>query len=247
MVRASETGESGDEASLSAGFNGFPEGLQPVSLASGQTRDQFTANRAAWDASIVVPVKQLIEEVGVGLQETISPSVNAVPKTNGSLSPITRDLRFSADKSLPYKDHLLLNFWEGSPKKHAPTLRLRLSAEDVGFAAGAAFDAAGLARWRETVAGGAGRELLDSLAALGERRDLRYSDPELKNPPKDAPTTSTEQEHLLRHKTFQVRFLEATPSSVTGPAFVPWLTDRLCEFGHIHRWLVHHTQPQAER
>ena len=88
------------------------------------------------------PAKAFVTALGEELSKTISKDLVAEPRTNGSIAPINNDLRFAPANSpkarAPYKDHLLFRFWEGADKKIAPTLFVRLSAESVGFASGAA-------------------------------------------------------------------------------------------------------------
>ena len=60
------------------------------------------------------------------LPRSHSPDIEAQPKNNGSTAPINNDLGFSPDAS-PYKDHIMLRFWEGTPKKTAPMLMVRIS------------------------------------------------------------------------------------------------------------------------
>ena len=45
-----------------------------------------------------------------------SPNISAIPKVNGSIFRVNRDIRFSKDKT-PYKDHIDLWFWEGDDRK----------------------------------------------------------------------------------------------------------------------------------
>ncbi|MEZ5168740.1 MAG: DUF2461 family protein [Acidimicrobiales bacterium] len=236
-----------DPAAPGPGFPGFPLGLGLLTSAGAQSKAQFQAGKSTWDGAITAPAQALVVAVGEALQARVSGGINAVPKTNGSLSPITRDLRFARDAGRPYKDHLLLNFWEGSPKRHAPTLRVRIAEEHTGFAAGAAFDADGLARWRAALCSDPARELIELLSRAGASHELQTTEPELKKPPSGFAAISEPAADLLRHKTFQARFVEPTPPLVTGPGFASWVVDRITELGELHRWLVRHTQPEDRR
>jgi hypothetical protein len=87
--------------------------------------------------------------VGELLHQTVSPDLVVSPKANGSISPINNDVRFNPE-ALTYKDHLLFRWWEGPTRRTDPTLFVRLSTDDIGFAVGAA--PASPDRWRAAVA-----------------------------------------------------------------------------------------------
>ena len=127
------------------------DGLGLLSELPTMTREEFASAKDEVDRRVLGPARQLVEEVGVVLQEQVSPTISAVPKVNGSISPLHRDLRFAEDRSTLYKDHLLINFWDGSPRRHAPTLRVRLALDGIGFAAGTSFDPDGLRTWRSAL------------------------------------------------------------------------------------------------
>jgi len=224
-------------------FNGFPEGLQRLNAIGRGDKSEFARQKAAWDSTIMKPTRELVVYVGNRLRTAVSPGIEAVPKVNGSISPITRDLRFATDKSRPYKDHLMINFWEGEPKKTAPTMRIRISDSDVGFAAGSAFDADGLTRWRKALRGAPGKDLAEILATAQRKGSgLSFIDPDLKRLPAGLEPAAPALEPLLRSKTFQVRFIDPTPKSVRSSAFADWAAERLLRLGTVHRWLLEHTR-----
>ena len=217
-------------------FEGYPpDGLAFLNNLGSKDKAWFDANRKTYQTSIVAPTKAFVADLGERLGETISPHIVAQPKTNGSISPINNDLRFSPDKS-PYKDHLLLKFWEGDNKKTAPTLWVRISRSDVGFATGSAIQ--DLNRRRELIDDDAtGAELADALVELGDGRELHIAGSGYKKVPKpysdDHPRTD-----LLRHKGFQARWQEPTPASIHSSDFVDFCADRLEKCARIHHWLV---------
>jgi uncharacterized protein (TIGR02453 family) len=235
---------SGPPASprLLDGFTGFPEGVSTLKLIGGQTKQEFAAGRERWNTTLKQPAEALVEHLGRTLKAQVSPTIQAIAKTNGSLSPINRDLRFVTDKTRPYKDHLLLNFWDGVPKRNAPTLRVRISTDTIGFAAGAAFTAAALRRWRAAIVGPESVELLDLFRSLGSRRELRFDEPELKRAPAGYEPDGTDRDRLIRYKTLQVRFIEPTPDCIIKADFASWAGSRLIELRDIHQWLLTTTQ-----
>lgn len=217
-------------------FDGFPEeGLQFLAELGGRDRSWFDANREIYEANVVAPTKAFVAAMGDELAAVISPQIVAEPKTNGSIAPINNDLRFSPDKS-PYKDHLLLRFWQGEPKKLAPTLYVRLSADRVGFATGAVPE--DLDRWRELIDDErTGSELVEALAALGKGRDLDVAGEAYKRVPKPYPAGHP-RGSLLRHKMLQVRWSEPLPKSVHSHRFVGYCVRRLEACADVHHWFV---------
>lgn len=195
--------------------------------------DWFKANKKDYERLIVAPTKALVVELGEQLREHV-PDIAAEPKTNGSIAPINNDLRFSPDKS-PYKDNLMLRLWEGSPKKTAPTLFVRIAPDGVGFASGVI--PADLDRWRAAVAGDSGVELADGIAATVKATKAEVVGQELKRVP--APYDADHPRgDLLRHKMLQVRWLKPVPKAVTKPTFAGWCADQLEAALPVHRWLV---------
>lgn len=223
---------------METSFTGFPqEGLSFLDHLGEQDKRWFDQNRKVYDDSVVTPTKAFVSEMGEQLANSFAPGISAVPRANGSIAPINNDLRFSPDKA-PYKDHLLLKFWEGPNKKVAPTLYVRISASDVGFATGAMLP--DLERWRELVAADStGGSLATHLAQLGEGRPLDIAGEGYKRVPKPYPEDHP-RAALLRHKMMQARWSEPLPDLVTKPGFVDFCVERLEACAPIHLWLVEH-------
>ncbi|MEL7211001.1 MAG: DUF2461 family protein, partial [Actinomycetota bacterium] len=132
----------------------------------------------------------------------------------------------------------MINIWDGPDKKTAPTLRVRVTPDQTGFASGAMFTKEGLERWRRAVAGDRGEVLAETLDELAERHPgLDIPEPELKRVPGDYDGDHPRAD-LLRHKSLQVRWQDPTPGSVGTPDFVDWCGERFDELGPVHNWLV---------
>ncbi len=193
----------------------------------------FDANRPAYQALIAEPAKALVEAVAGELRNDLSPAIVGIPRVNGSISPINRDIRFSADKT-PYKDHLLFRWWEGEEKKTAPTLFVRLAADEVGFATGVMLPS--LDRWRALVdAEATGTPLASAIEALVAETGAEVAGIEYKRVPKPY-AADHPREDLLRCKWLQVRWLEPFPGD--GAEFGLWCARRLLQCADVHRWLV---------
>lgn len=201
------------------------------------TRDKawFEANRANYQALVAEPAKAFVGAVTAALHEELSPAIVGVPRVNGSISPINRDIRFSADKT-PYKDHLLFRWWEGEAKKTAPTLFVRVAADEVGFATGAMLPS--MERWRELVdEEGTGAPLAAAVQGLVTETGAEVAGADYKRVPKPYASDHPRAE-LLRHKWLQVRWMVGYPEDVAERDFAGWCVGELLRCADVHRWLV---------
>lgn len=219
-------------------FTGFSaDGLAFLSELGRDDKAFLDANRDTYENEVAARAKAFVVAMGEALAENVSPNIMAVPKTNGSISPINNDVRFSKNAS-PYKDHLLFRFWEGPDKKMAPTLFVRVSEDSVGFAAGAQI--ASLDRWRALIDDDAiGAALKAAVVKLGKGRALDVAGQAYKRVPKPY-TDDHPRAELLKHKAFQTRWSEPTPAEIHTAAFVGWCDQRLRAAAPVHRWLVGH-------
>lgn len=103
-------------------------------LGANNQKPWFDAHRAEYRAHYLEPAKDFITDIAPGLR-AIAPRVQAIPRVNGSIFRINRDIRFSRDKT-PYKDHLDLWFWEGDRKTAASGFYLRLTKDSLILGAG---------------------------------------------------------------------------------------------------------------
>ncbi len=228
------------DTTLSA-FTGFPqEGLTFLSELGTKdgpaAKDWFTANRATYDSHVVAPAKAFVTAMGDALGEHISPAIEAQPKTNGSIAPINNDLRFSPNAA-PYKDHLMFRFWEGHNKKTAPMLMVRLSPTDgVGFATGIMLS--DISQWRAAIDKDAtGKPFAVALDKLVKATKADVVGADLKNVPKPF-NADHPRADLLRHKSFQARWVKPTPKAVSSASFVNWCAKELSRTADLHRWFV---------
>ena len=218
-------------------FRGFPQsGLDFLRELGGQDKPWFDKNRTVYDEEVVAPTKAFVAAIGDRLADSFAPAISAVPKANGSIAPINNDLRFAPDRS-PYKDHLLLRFWEGEDRKTSPTLFLRIGADEIGYAVGAPLLSLDL--WRARVDDPAtGEALAKALVALGKRRPLDLAGQSYKRVPKPFAEDHPRAD-LLRFKGgIQARWPEPAPASITSKKFVDHCMKRLEACADVHRWLV---------
>lgn len=105
-------------------------------LAANNDRTWFKAQKARYQAEVVEPVTEFIENMAprVGM---ISPHIVVDPRPNGgSRFRIYRDTRFSKDKS-PYKTQVGCQFRHSAGKDaHAPGFYVHLAPGEVFFGGG---------------------------------------------------------------------------------------------------------------
>lgn len=215
-------------------FDGFtPGGLALLDRLPAFDKEAFRAHGAEYKRELQAPLKGFVDALGPKLKRRVSPGIEFAPRTHGSIGPINNDVRFNPEAPT-YKDHVLLRFWEGEPKKTAPTLYVRLTSTEVGFATGAMF--ADVERWRVAVAerGGSLASALNALVSATEG-DLVGAD--LKRVPRGY-DDSHPRADLLRHKWIQVRWPRPLPPSVHDESFVEFCADELRRAVDVHRWLV---------
>lgn len=221
-------------------FTGFaPDALGLLGALPLGNPEWYAANKPEVTAKLVDPARALVVDLGARLRAELSPGIEAQPKVNGSISPLNEDLRFAPDKP-PYRDYLMVNFWDGAPKKFAPTVRVRIHPDGIGFGGGAAFDKDALERWRAAVADNRTGAALE--AALLPLRALPGADiagEALKRVP--APYDADHpRATLLRHKMIQARWQEPVPPELEDARFVDWCLERLLRFEALHHWLLKH-------
>ncbi len=232
---------------MASRFIGYrPEARTLLGRLPELDKEQFSARRNEYVAALLEPTKLLVTDVGELLRESISPNLVFEPKTNGSIAPINNDLRFKPKGTPLYKDHFLLRFWEGDDKKTAPTLFVRVSAENVGFATGMGFTKPALAKWREAVGGPAGAKLQKVIdAVLDEFRGNEEEDEPGAEVAGDALKTvpspyddDHERAELLKLKSFQLRWSMPMPTSVGSRKFPDWCAEQLDRVALAHHWLL---------
>lgn len=166
------------------------------------------------------------------------------PAMQTACSPLHTDLRFAPPGSPRYKDHLLLTAWHGLDKRAGVTFWLKLDAEMVTFAVGVTFTPETRDRWRQAVAGEAGKTLSAVMASLAQQhRHHRFElqGDVLKRPPPPWEENHPHAELLRRTGSLQMRFAEPLPPElVDQPDLAAWCGHRLEGLLPVFRWLVVH-------
>jgi uncharacterized protein (TIGR02453 family) len=219
-------------------FSGFPATTVRflTQLSRNNHKEWFDAHRADYAASLIEPASAFIEELAPRLRK-IDPRLQAVPKVNGSILRLNRDIRFSKDKT-PYKDHLDLWFWAGDKRGwDAPGFFFRLTSKRLILGTGMhAFTPPLLASYREQVQGEPrGKELVKLRASLSKRGYALGGETYKKTP------SGVAQDHprarLLRHSGLYASLERTHPKELGSARFVNLVATHFTALAPLHRWL----------
>lgn len=189
----------------SALFNGFSPELFAFlrDLKAHNSKEWFDQNRTTYETHFKIAAQDFIAEIS-GRMAALTPPLQAVPKVNGSLRRINRDIRFAKDKS-PYHDHMHLIFWAGDHPNRAPGMHFVLKGDGIGYGAGFyGMSPKALTRYRMAVCDEAQRAELESAIDTAEKVDSTLEPPELVRVPRGMSHFGPEME-FLKHKSIVVR------------------------------------------
>ncbi len=120
-------------------------------LRENNTKEWFEARKHIYETYILEANRRFVIEMGEHIQALV-PTINAVPKINGSMYRIYRDTRFAKDKT-PMKTHTGVIFWQGKAKRtQSANFYTRATPEEYVIGAGIRrFDTALLSTYREYI------------------------------------------------------------------------------------------------
>lgn len=206
-------------------------------LDANNSKDWFDANRdrydAHWKGAALDFIAGISEQMAV-----LDPPLDAVPKLNGTLRRINRDVRFSKDKS-PYSARLHLIFWTGSHPNRSPAVHFVLNPRGVGYGAGQfGFQPPELTAIRQRIVdprdGDGLIAALDAASAVG----CRMGEPDLARLPRGFEAEGR-RAALLRHKAIVARTFDqdALPEALIGDGATGWVMDTTNALMPLVRWL----------
>jgi uncharacterized protein (TIGR02453 family) len=220
-------------------FQGIPR--ETLTFLAGLSRNNekawFDAHREDYERFFMTPARELVMALAEPLR-TLSPSVHAEPKVNGSIMRINRDIRFSKNKS-PYKDHLDLWFWDGPEKNWGCSgFFFRLTPKVLMLGGGMHhFERQLLERYRHAVVHPKkGARLLEAVHAV-KKAGYEVGGSEYKRPPKGF-TTDNERAPLLLHGGLFAGADVPVSKAFRGPGFVSLCLSHYKKLLPLHRWLV---------
>lgn len=227
-----------------AKFEGFPKQTLTFLRGLGNNNDKqwFDEHRSDYDAFYIEPAKAFVSALGESLAK-VSPEIEAVPKVNGSIFRINRDVRFSKDKT-PYKDHLDLWFWEGVDRKQGSSgLFFRLTARSLIVGVGMhGFPKDLLARYREAVDNEVSGKALVAVQKKLAKAGYPLEGVGYKKVPRGYDADHPRGD-LLRHNALHASTtVTPTPAEVHSAKLVGLCRDHFKKMLPLHRWLVSLTQ-----
>ena len=225
------------------GFSGFSKATfgYLAGLEANNSKDWFAANRAAYEDDLIAPALDFVAAMAPVVAQ-MNPAYQAVPKMNGSLRRLHRDLRFSKDKT-PFSPRLHLVFWHGSHPNRAPAIHLVLHGDGFGLGVGQwAMTPAELAAYRAAVVDPARRARLKSALKAAEEVGATLTEPALARLPKGVESIG-DDDHLLRHKGLVARSHKRLPipEEMLGPGAVDYAGKLIKAVAPISDWLVETT------
>ncbi len=207
-------------------------------LGANNEKAWFDAHRDDYDRLYIGPAKALVEALGPKLAK-IAPEIQAVPKVNGSIFRINRDVRFSKDKR-PYKDHIDLWFWEGANRKQgSPGFFFRLQSDSLLLGAGLhGFPKELLGPYRDAVADEESGRALVTITKRLAKAGYPVEGQRYKKVPRGFDADHPRGD-LLRHDALHAAItLSPVPAQAHSAALVQLCTDHFRKLLPLHRWLV---------
>jgi len=120
-------------------------------LRDNNTKEWFEDHKYVYEEFILAPNRAFVNEMGEHIQALV-PTINAIPKINGSMYRIYRDVRFAKDKT-PMKTHTGVIFWQGTAKRtQCSNFYTRATPEEYVIGVGIRrFDTALLSTYRKYI------------------------------------------------------------------------------------------------
>ncbi len=223
-------------------FKGFCEkGLAfLLKLQENNTKEWFEANKHLYTAYILEPNRAFVVEMGEHLQALV-PTINALPKVNGSLYRIYRDTRFARDKA-PLKTHTGVIFWQGSLKRtRSASFYLRAAPQEYVIGAGIReFDKELLGTYREYILDEEKAKSLQKILDECRQKGYRIAEPSYKRLPKGFEKNYPYPQLALMRGIFANK--KFTPDRIFfSEAVVGRCFDIYEELLELHQWLYEMT------
>lgn len=203
-------------------FQGFKPDLFTFlqGLAANNSKTWFEAHRPDYETYVKSAAQDFVASVSSEMA-ALAPPLQAIPKVNGSLRRINRDIRFSKDKT-PYHSYMHLVFWAGDHPNRSAGMHLIIKPDGIGYGAGHfGMTPDVLTAYRKAVCDPIKRKHLLAALKQAEQAGSTLEAPHLVRLPKGFEADEG-WEHLLRYKSVVARTMSDKPIPV-------WLTDG----GHV--------------
>lgn len=158
-------------------------------LRANNNKEWFEDRKYIYEEYILEANRSFVVEMGEHLQALV-PTINAVPKINGSMYRIYRDTRFAKDKT-PMKTHTGVIFWQGKAKRtQSANFYTRATPEEYVIGAGIRrFDTALLSTYRDYILDLDNADKLHAILQECRRKGYDIIEPSYKRLPRSFPKT----------------------------------------------------------
>ncbi len=218
-------------------FTAFPNASLDflARIRRNNTKEWFEAHRNEYETLILQPCRSCVVELGEHLQALV-PTVNAIPKVNGSLFRIYRDIRFSKDKT-PIKSRIGLIFWQGRGKRmQSSAFYLHFSPDELFVAVGIrGFSKAMLACYREYIKEARHRDALRHILETMHAAGFLSVEPKYRRLPRGF-DSSLKEEPLTRYDSMYV-FMLLPPETIYSSNFISILYETYETMLPLQQWV----------
>jgi len=221
-------------------FTGFSKDTVKLfeEMREKNDRHWFEQHRDMYENSVLEPAKAFVLAMGVRMHE-IAPRIMAIPRVNKSLFRISKDTRFSLDKS-PYKTNLGIYFWEGRRSRmECPGFYFHLEPPKMILGAGFyIFPDQLLNRYRRAVVDPKmGKEIAKIIDEIEQMKGWTLGGKHYKRlPPGFDPFHPNAR--LLLHKGLHFGQETDIPNEFFSSRLVDYCFERYAPLAPLHRWLV---------
>ncbi len=204
-------------------FTAFPKASLDflARIRRNNTKEWFEAHRDEYESLILEPSRLCTVELGEHLQALV-PTINAIPKVNGSLFRIYRDVRFSKDKT-PIKSRIGLIFWQGHGRRmQSSAFYLHFSPDELFVAVGIrGFSPQMLDCYREYIKVARHRETLHTILESMRSQGFSVPEPKYKRLPRSF-DASLRDEVLTRYDSMYT-YSVLSPEMIHAPELIATL------------------------
>jgi len=153
-------------------------------IRENNNKEWFENHRHIYEEVILNPSRAFVVEFGEHLQVLV-PTIKAIPKINGSLFRIFRDVRLSKDKT-PLKSRIGIVFWQGSGKRlQSASFYLHFSPDTLLFASGIrGFSKDSLDGYREYIKDDRHASALETIMISLKEKGYSFPEPHYKRYPR---------------------------------------------------------------
>ena len=207
-------------------------------LKKNNTREWFESHREIYEREVMEPAKAFVVAMGSRLRE-ISAGIMAIPRVNKSIFRLSRDARFSPDKS-PYKPNLGIYFWEGTPSRmECPGFYFHIEPPILLLGAGFYMIPDRLmGRYRHAVVHPqTGKELSRIVSGIRKIGEFELRGKHYKRIPAGFDVSHPNAE-LLLYNGLYAGYETDIPDEFYTPELVDYCFEKFRPFAPLHGWLV---------